>query len=93
MDDTTPVAAPLPELLRASADSLEISTEVDDADTLLSGEAARHFPEPRNRRRDDAEDEHFLRLKAALDALRKGKPASDEAGPSAPVHSQFYRQF
>ena len=93
-DDTIP-AAPLPELLRKSAASLEISTEPDDAEVLLAGEAARHFPEPRNRRREDAEDEHYLRLRSILEALDKGNPYPDavEEDRNAPVHSQFYKQF
>lgn len=95
MDNQTPRAAPLPELLRSSAEAFEISTEVSDADRLLTGEAARHFPEPRNRRREDAEDERFLRLKTALSDLRRGTRSSAETDDDLqpPVHSQFYKQF
>lgn len=93
-DDPRPVDAPLPELLARSAASYEISTQDLAVEDLLAGEAARHFPEPRDRRRDDAADEDLSRLRAILKALDEGSVYPDDAAETtAPVHSQFYQQF
>lgn len=90
-----PDVAPLAELLERSAASFDISTEAFGVDALLTGEAARHFPEPRSRRKEDAEEEDIQRLRAILEALDRGHQYSDETlgDVTPPVHSQFYKQF
>jgi hypothetical protein len=95
MSDPLIPSAPLPELLKHSAESFEISTESLDVDLLMAGEAARHFPEPRDRRKEDAEEADLRRLRSILEALDKGAAYPDEAleNVTAPVHSEFYKQF
>ncbi len=86
---------PLPELLRQTAEQFNISTDVTNVDLLLAGEASRHFPEPRDRRRTDQEAADIWRLRAFHDALKSGTARPDPAleNEHAPVHSQFYKQF
>ncbi|HWU63142.1 MAG TPA: hypothetical protein VN112_14085 [Ensifer sp.] len=76
-------------------EEFEISTDVTNLDLLLAGEASRHFPEPRNRRRDDAEAADIRRLRALRDAMKSETAPADHAleNENAPVHSQFYKQF
>lgn len=95
MSDIFAKPAPLPELLKKSVERFGISTEVTNVDMLLASEASRHFPEPRNRRREDAEDADLVRLRGILEALDKGAVQTPDAPEhvSAPVLSEFYKQF
>jgi hypothetical protein len=90
-----PGIAPLPDMLKRSAEAYDISTESLDVDVLLAGEAARHFPEPRSRRKEDAEEDDIQRLRAILEALDRGSeyPDEDLGDITPPVLSQFYKQF
>lgn len=93
--EPTSPSADLPKLLQKSVETFGISTEITNVDMLLAGEASRHFPEPRNRRKQDSDDADIQRLRSILDALDRGAglPADAIDAVSAPVHSQFYRQF
>ncbi|HZG26861.1 MAG TPA: hypothetical protein VE079_00240 [Ensifer sp.] len=95
MSDFVKTPAPLPELLKHSVEQFAISTDVTNVDVLLGGEASRHFPEPRNRRRDDVEADDIRRLRAMRDALKSGSAFPDEAleHENAPVLTEFYKQF
>lgn len=86
---------PLPELLKQTAEQFNISTDVTNVDVLLAGEASRHFPEPRDRRRTDQEAADIRRLRSLRDAMKAGKAHADIAleHENAPVHSEFYKQF
>lgn len=84
----------LPDLLRRSAQAHEISTE-PDAESLLCGEAATHFPEARNRRKEDDPEDEARRLRAILHALDKGQPFP-EGGveeDQKDIIASYYRQF
>lgn len=95
MPDISPKPAPLPELLTQTAESFGISTEITNIDLLLAGEASRHFPEPRNRRREDAEASELRRLRALGNMMRSQSAPTDTVPEheNAPVHSEFYKQF
>ncbi|MCD2171961.1 hypothetical protein [Rhizobium sp. C4] len=92
MSDAKSYHPPLPELLKQTVEQFDISTDVTNVDMLLAGEASRHFPEPRNRRREDAE---IRRLRALRDVMKSHTGLPDQAPEhdNAPVHSQFYKQF
>lgn len=95
MSDSPFRRPPLPELLKQTVEQFDISTAITKPDMLLAGEASRHFPEPRNRRREDAEAAEIRRLRALRDAMKAQKTLPDLAleNENAPVHSQFYSQF
>ncbi len=95
MSEVAPNLPPLPELLKQTVEEFSISTEITNVDMLLAGEASRHFPEPRNRRREDTEAADIRRLRALRDAMKSDTAAPDEAleHDNAPVHSEFYKQF
>lgn len=95
MSDSLSHRPPLPELLKHTVEQFDISTAVTNPDMLLAGEASRHFPEPRNRRRTDAEVAEIRRLRALSDAMKSEKALPEQAleNENAPVHSQFYSQF
>ncbi len=95
MSDSTKVFPPLPELLKQTAEEFSISTDVNNVDLLLAGEASRHFPEPRDRRKTDQEAADIRRLRTLRDAMKSGTARPDLAleHDNAPVHSQFYKQF
>ncbi len=95
MSDVAKNRPPLPELLKQTVEQFAISTEVTNVDLLLAGEASRHFPEPRNRRKEDAEAADIRRLRALRDAMKTETGFPDPAleHENAPVHSEFYKQF
>ncbi|MET3613198.1 hypothetical protein ABID16_001503 [Rhizobium aquaticum] len=95
MSDTPSHRTPLPDLLKQTVEQFDVSTVVTNPDVLLAGEASRHFPEPRNRRKDDIEAAEIRRLRALRDAMKSEMALADQAleNENAPVHSQFYRQF
>ncbi len=95
MPDFPAKPAPLPELLAQTTEAFAISTEITNVDILLAGEASRHFPEPRNRRREDAEASEIRHLRALSDAMKSGCALTDAAleHENAPVHTEFYKQF
>lgn len=95
MSDVTKNRPPLPELLKQTVEQFAISTEVTNVDMLLAGEASRHFPEPRNRRREDTEASDIRRLRTLRDAMKTEQGLSNLAleHENAPVHSEFYKQF
>ena len=95
MSDIARNLPPLPELLKQTVEQFSISTEVSNVDLLLAGEASRHFPEPRNRRKEDTDAAEIRRLRVLHDAMKGEKPRLDPAleHDNAPVHSEFYKQF
>jgi hypothetical protein len=85
----------LTELLMESAEALEISTQPDSIDELLSGEASTHFPEARNRRRADNPEDDVRRLRAVLSALDRGEafPENGIESEQTDLLAAFYKQF
>lgn len=84
---------PFAELLDEHGDDVCLSIDGDEGE-LLGGEASRHFPEKRNRRRSDRDVEVIARLHDALEAIDNGETYSgigdDEENLTM---SDYYRQF
>jgi hypothetical protein len=87
--------SPLAELLLQSAETYAISTEPGTIDELLNGEASSHFPQPRDRRRQDDPQDDVERLRAILHALDKGQPFPEDG--IVPTQDDllcgYYKQF
>ncbi len=87
-------AIPVATQIKNSAESLEISTEITDTDTLLNSESASHFPKSLKRRKGDSDDEDLIKLRRILDALDSGEisqlPDGEDDGD---ILSDYYKQF
>ena len=87
--------SPLSEMLLQSAAAHAISTEPRTIDELLSGEASSHFPQPRDRRRDDDPEDDVERLRTILHALDKGQPFPENGivPRQDDLVCEYYKQF
>ena len=85
----------VPDIMLDSADDIEISVAPDTLDALFSERGSTHFPEARNRRRDDQQDEELIKLRSVLKALDEGTPPENgviEPDPQS-IYTDFYKQF
>jgi hypothetical protein len=85
----------LPDRQQEPTSSFEISTQSENLDALLTGEASTHFPIVHNRRKDDVKDENVRRLRVVEHALNKGEAFPEDAfePEKEPLETKFYKQF
>lgn len=87
--------ASIPDLILGSAEQHEISVAPNTLDALFSERGSTHFPEARNRRIEDQQDEELLKLRSILKALDEGTTPEDGViEPDAQsLYADFYKQF
>lgn len=83
---------PFVEIVQAASDAMDLSTDLT-VDEFLNGEPARHFPEKRNRRKEDRDPAVIARLHSALEAIDRGEIYTGENNEDRHLMEDCYRQF